>query len=127
MTIPETWTAELELHKDERLRTAVQPVIVYASARAGLSEKVRQNLEEATAEACDEAFKLAGKKQSDPVVKVEVTGFPDRVEIKIEHPGETCLERDRKHVDRVECETRDGRSRTTLVKYAAASSSKHPH
>jgi len=118
-------TTELLVHKDARLLPAIQPVVVYASERTGLSGSDREDLARATADACREAFGLASKEGNpDPVIKLEVSSFQDRVEIAIEHTGDTCLSSERRYVDRVDCETHGGKSRTTLVKYGAASKTK---
>jgi anti-sigma regulatory factor (Ser/Thr protein kinase) len=115
---------ELVLHHDHRLLAAVGAVVEFAGERAGLSVGAQQALSHATAEACEEAFSLAGRNGNpDPVVKVAVSDFPDRVEVAIEHVGESCVNRPRPNVDRVECEAHEGKSRTTLVKYCAASKS----
>jgi hypothetical protein len=115
---------ELVLHNDDRLLAAVDAVVAHAGERAGLSLGARQELSRAAAETCEEAFSLAGRNGNpDPVVKLAVSDFPDRVEVAIEHVGESCVNRQRPNVDRVECEAHEGKSRTTLVKYCAASKS----
>ncbi len=93
---------ELVLHHDHRLLAAVGAVVAYAGERAGLSLGAQQALSHAAAEACEEAFSLAGRNGNpDPVVKVAVSDFPDRVEVAIEHVGEPCANRPRPNVDRV--------------------------
>lgn len=120
----EASTTELVLHNDKRLLAAIQAVVMSASEYASLSEAAREDLTRAADEACEEAFSLAGRNgSSDPVIKVAITGFSDRVEIAVEHAGDSCLKEHRKHIDRVECHVHNGRSRSTLIKYAAASKS----
>jgi hypothetical protein len=115
---------ELVLNHDDRLLAAVDAVVLFAGERAGLPLGARQALSHAAAEACEEAFSLAGRNGNPhPVVKVAVSDFPDRVEIAIEHVGEACVNRQRPNVDRVESDAHEGKSRTTLVKYCAASKS----
>jgi hypothetical protein len=115
---------ELVLHNDERLLAAVGAVVEYAGERAGLPLGARQALSHAATEACEEAFSLAGRNRNpDPALKVVVSDFHDRVEVAIEHAGEPGVNRPRLNVDRVECDAHEGKSRTTLVKYCAASKS----
>lgn len=123
---PESSTTELLLHNDERLLAAIQAVIEHASEQAGLSEAAREDLATATADACGEAFAIAGRNGSaDPVVKLAISGFADRVEIAVEHRGDCSTRKTLRNIDRVDCDTREGMSRTTLVKYAATSKSEH--
>lgn len=122
----EAVTTELLLHNDKRLLAAIPAVIDYAGERASLSQAARDDLQTATSAACSEAFALAGKNgNSDTVVKMFITGFPDRVEIAIEHRGDSTIGNDLKNVDRVESSTHSGISRTTLIKYGAASKFEH--
>lgn len=122
----ETSATELLVHNDDRLISAVQTIVLYASEKASLSETARGDLAGATSDACKEAFSLAKKNGNpDPVIKLVVRSFADRVEIAIEHTGDSCLDSRRNHIDRVDCDVRDGKSRTTLVKYAATSKSGH--
>jgi len=119
-------STEMLLHDDGRLLPAIQPVIIHASAHAGLSEAGVQDLADAAADACKEALSLAGKNgNTDPVVKVTINSFADRVEVAIEHKGESCANHGRRNVDRVDCDVRGGISRTVLVKYSAASKFEH--
>jgi hypothetical protein len=115
---------ELVLHHDHRLLAAVDAVVAHAGERAGLSVGAQQALSHATAEAYEEAFSLAGRNGNpDPVVKLTVSDFPDRVEVAIEHVGDPCANRPRPNVDRVDSHAHEGKSQTTLVKYCAASKS----
>lgn len=115
-------TTELLLHKDERLVAAIGAVVIFAAERASVSGGAAEDLAGAAADACKEAFSLAGRNGSpDPVVKVAITAFPDRVEIALEYKSDSCVSRERKYVDRVDCDVRNGISHATLVKYAATS------
>ena len=119
-------TTELLLHKDQRLVAAIAAVVVFAAERASVPEAAAEDLATAAADACKEAFSLAGRNgNSDPVVKLAITAFPDRVEIALEYKGDSCVSRDRKYVDRVDCDVRNGISRATLVKYSATSKFEH--
>lgn len=122
----ESSTTELLLHNDERLLAAIQAVIEHASEQAGLSEAAREDLASATTDACREAFSIAGRNRGpDPVIKLGITGFADRVEIAVEHRGDCSTRKNLRNIDRVDCHIHEGMSRTTLVKYAATSKSEH--
>lgn len=123
---PESNTTELLLHKDDRLIAAIGAVVIFAAERASVAGGAAEDLAGAAADACKEAFSLAGRNGTpDPVVKVAITSFPDRVEIALEYKGDSCVSRERKNVDRVDCDVRNGISRATLVKYAATSKFEH--
>lgn len=131
---------ELIAHEDERLLSAIEPVVYQASLRCGLSTEAQQGLASASIAACKETFPLLKDSASsgDPVVKVIITDFTDRVEVAIEHGGEAlptagldtfvgdavagsdaglsgALQKTK--VDRVQYETKAGLSRMTLIKY----------
>lgn len=122
----EAVTTELLLHNDRRLLAAIPAVIDYAGDHAGLSQAARDDLGIAASTACSEAFSLAGSNgNADPVIKMFITGFPDRVEIAIEHRGDSSIGNHLKNLDRVESSIHSGISRTTLIKYGAESKSEH--
>jgi hypothetical protein len=122
----EASTTEVLLHNDRRLFGAVQAVIEYASEHAHLSESARGEVENAASEASEEAFRLSSRNgNTDPVVRMVITGFPDRVEIAIEHRGDSPVGQHLKNVDRIDSKVQDGVSRTTLVKFGVASKSEH--
>jgi hypothetical protein len=131
---------ELIVHEDERLLSAIEPVVFQASVRCGLSIEAQQGLAAASIAACKQTFPLL--KDSNPngeaAVKVIVTDFTDRVEVAIEHTGEALPTAgldtfvgdavsgggaglsgalQKTNIDRVQYETKAGVSRMTLVKY----------
>jgi hypothetical protein len=139
MSIDPTRT-ELTLQDDPRLMAGVVAIVSFAAHRCGLSNGAREGLAAAAAEACRETFPLVNNNGSkDAALKVIVSDFADRVEVAIEHSGEslpsagldtfcdaasgagsqTGLSRalQKANVDRVQYETRDGVSRMTLIKY----------
>jgi anti-sigma regulatory factor (Ser/Thr protein kinase) len=131
---------ELTLHDDPRLIAGVAAIVSFAAHRCGLSSGAQAGLAAAAAEACRETFPLVNNNGSkDAALKVIVSDFPDRVEVAIEHSGESLPSAgldtfcdaasgagsqaglsgalQKTNVDRVQYETRDGVSRTTLIKY----------
>jgi hypothetical protein len=131
---------ELTLHDDPRLIAGVAAIVSFAAHRCGLSTGAQAGLAAAAAEACRETFPLVSNNGSkDSSLKVIVSNFPDRVEVAIEHSGESLPSAgldtfcdaasgagslaglsgalQKTNVDRVQYETRDGVSRTTLIKY----------
>jgi hypothetical protein len=131
---------ELIVHEDERLLSAIEPIVFQASLRCGLSTEAQQGLAAASIAACKETFPLLkdSNPRGLPAVKVIVTDFTDRVEVAIEHTGEalptagldtfvgdaiagsdaglsSALQKTK--IDRVQYETKEGRSRMTLIKY----------
>jgi len=131
---------ELTLQDDPRLMAGVVAIVSFAAHRCGLSSGAQEGLAAAAAEACRETFPLVnGNGSKDCSLKVIVSGFPDRVEVSIEHSGESLPSAgldtfcdaassagsqtglsgalQKTNVDRVQYETRDGVSRMTLIKY----------
>jgi hypothetical protein len=129
---------ELTLQDDPRLIAGVAAIVLFAGQRCGLSTDAQERLAAATADACRETFPLVNTNgNADCALKVIVSDFPDRVEVAIEHSGEslpsagldTFVGRgsgsqarlsdalQKSSVDRVQYETRSGVSRTTLIKY----------
>jgi len=131
---------ELIVHEDERLLSAIEPVVYQASLRCGLSTEAQQGLAAASIAACKETFPLLkdSSRAGAAEVKVIITDYTDRVEVAIEHTGEAlptagldtfvgdavagadgglsaALQKTK--VDRVQYETKAGRSRMTLIKY----------
>lgn len=128
---------EVILVDDPRLLAAVGSIVEHVGERVGLPAAEQKALASAAEEACRAAFPLVGN--HDAKLKVIIQDFPDRVEVTLEHGGEpvpavglhtfaaqgaeqagagkasgSAL---MKKVDRVFYETKDGRSRMTLVKY----------
>jgi hypothetical protein len=131
---------ELTLHDDPRLIAGVVAIVSFAAHRCGLSSGAQEGLAAAAAEACRETFPLLnGNGSKDSSLKVIVSDFSDRVEVSIEHSGESLPSAgldtfcdaassagsqtglsgalQKTNVDRVQYETRDGVSRMTLIKY----------
>ena len=134
---------EVTIENDPRLMTGVSAVVSHAGHFAGLSAGAQTALASAVTDACKETFPLLNGRDSS--LKLIVDHFHDRVEVAIEHSGEPlptagldsfCAGAARSgssalsaallstHVDRVKYETRDGRSRTILIKYRAGAVSK---
>lgn len=129
----------MTLHDDPRLIAGVVAIVSHAAERCGLSSKAQEGLASAAVEACRETFPLLNSNGVQAAaLKVIVADFPDRVEVTIEHSGEPlpaagldtfcgggadlspeALSKalQKTNVDRVQYETKEGRSRTTLIKY----------
>lgn len=138
MTIEPTHT-ELSLQNDPRLMAAVGAIVSHSAQRIGLPSDGQEGLAAAVMDACRETFPLLGDHDgTNSALKIIVEDFQDRVEVTIEHAGEALptagldsfcgggsggamagisnsLQDTR--VDRVQYETRDGRSRMKLIKY----------
>jgi len=132
---------ELKVQNDPRLLAAVSAIVSHSAHRAGLPHEAQQKLAEAAVDACRETFPLLGNKNnSDGDLALVIEDFPDRVQVTIEHSGEAnptagldsfvggskegvpagisnSLQDTR--VDRVQYDTKDGRSRMTLIKYCS--------
>jgi hypothetical protein len=129
---------ELTLQDDPRLIAGVAAIVLFAGQRCGLSTAAQEALAAATADACRETFPLVNTNgNSDSALRVIISDFPDRVEVAIEHSGESLPSAgldtfvgsgsgsqarlsdalQKTSVDRVQYETRNGVSRTTLIKY----------
>ncbi|MGD0403254.1 MAG: hypothetical protein ABSB66_08655 [Candidatus Acidiferrales bacterium] len=131
---------EVKLQDDPRLMAGVVAIVSFAAQRCGLSTGAQEGLAAAAAEACRETFPLLHANGSkDSSLKVIVSDFADRVEVSIEHSGESLPSAgldtfcdaassagsqtglsgalQKTNVDRVQYETRDGVSRMTLIKY----------
>jgi hypothetical protein len=79
---------ELLVSRDARLIAAVEAVVAHASGRAGLSAQEQAELRMATEDACDVTFLRATRNGTrNPVLRIVVSDFPDRVEVSIE---ESC-------------------------------------
>jgi len=125
--------SELTLPNDPRLIPAVGAVVVHAAERAGLAQAAQEGFAAASIEACRERFSLIHKTGGANVdLRVSVVDYPDRIEVSIENAGGSAQLGDTKMlhltqqyamVDRVLHETRNGRVRTTLIKYIGAHAS----
>jgi anti-sigma regulatory factor (Ser/Thr protein kinase) len=147
MTTADPSRVEILVPQDERLIAAVEAVVAHASERAGLSAEEQAELTIATEEACRETFQQASRGGAlNPVLRIVVCDFPERVEVSIEEsnrPGapagraasEATSARQPEaisaapqplKVDHLDHETREGGSRTHLVKHhASAKRSSH--
>jgi hypothetical protein len=129
---------ELTLQDDPRLIAGVAAIVLFAGQRCGLSNDAQESLAAATTDACRETFPLVNTNgNSNSSLRVIISDFPDRVEIAIEHSGESLPSAgldtfvgsgsgsqarlsdalQKTSVDRVQYESRAGVSRTTLIKY----------
>jgi hypothetical protein len=128
---------EFTVQDDPRLLAGVLAIVLFAGQRCGLSSEAQDGLAEAAVDACRETFPLANNNgNANPALKVIVSDFPDRVEVAIEHSGESLPSAgldtfcagaaaqaglsaalQKTSVDRVLYETRNGVSRMTLIKY----------
>jgi anti-sigma regulatory factor (Ser/Thr protein kinase) len=136
----ESCRAELTLPKDPRMIGAVAAVIHHAGERAGLTENEQNGLAQAAIHASEQALELAAAKAGEEKkIHVTVEYFKGRVEVTLEHHGaaEPAAGLDgfvaglsegareigdalqNTDVDRVQYETKEGVSRTRLIKYAA--------
>jgi hypothetical protein len=131
---------ELKVHNDPRLLSAVRAIVSHSAHRAGLPREAQQGFAEAAVDAVRDTFPLLGNDSTgDRDLRMVIEDFPDRVQVTIEHSGESkptagldtfvgggskdhaggkisaSLQDTR--VDRVQYDTRDGRSRMTLIKY----------
>jgi hypothetical protein len=128
---------EVVVVDDPRLLAAVDGIVEHVGERVGLPLTELRALAAATDEACRATFPLTGN--HDVKLKVIIQDFPDRIEVTLEHGGgpvaapgfHAYAARAAEQagvgkasgsalmakVDRVLFETRDGRSRMTLVKY----------
>src|ERR1700732_4633959 len=129
---------EFTVQDDPRLLAGVMAIVLFAGQRCGLSSESQDGLAEAAVDACRETFPLANNNgNANPALKVIVSDFPDRVEVAIEHSGESLPSAgldtfagagigsrarlsdalQKTSVDRVQYEARDGVSRMPLIKY----------
>jgi hypothetical protein len=140
MTIDHLHT-ELTVQDDARLMAGVSALISHLAMVAGLAVEAQEGLAAAVVDACRDTFPLVNHEaENGGALQMIVEDFPDRVEVTIEHTGEALpsagldsfcggggegvaggisnsLQDTR--VDRVQYETRDGRSRMTLIKYCS--------
>jgi anti-sigma regulatory factor (Ser/Thr protein kinase) len=134
------------LQNDPRLIAGVAAVVAHVARRAGLSGRAEEDVSTAAAEACREAFLLCNRPGApSSSIQLAIADLSDRVEVTIESSGGALpaagppaplkgaaakagkgigkpLGGDL--VERVERETRDGRTRVTLVKYCDAAKSR---
>jgi hypothetical protein len=111
----------------------VRAVVFHSAQQAGLEERTKEELAEATIEVCREAFAVARNgTRRDVAIKLSVGDAPDRLEISVEYPGDilkglngspiaaACTAKNGASalsgVDQVRCETAGGLSRVTLIR-----------
>ena len=132
---------EFTVQDDPRLLAGALAIVLFAGQRCGLSSEAQDGLAEAAVDACRETFPLANNNGNpNPALKVIVSDFPDRVEVAIEHSGESLPSAgldtfagagigsharlsdalQKTSVDRVQYEARDGIARMTLIKYCGS-------
>ena len=117
-----TGRIECSLDNDPRLLACVESVISHAAKLAGLPEDTQQSLGSAVLEASREMARAAqGANLSGAPTRLVVDEFSDRLEISIDASARAntdglCKQLEEKTVDRVRCESRDGRIRVTLLK-----------
>src|ERR1700690_3179526 len=81
---------EFTVQDDPRLLAGVLAIVLFPGQRCGLSTEAQDDLAEAAVDACRETFLLANNNgNSNPTLKVIVSDFLDRVEVAIEHSGES--------------------------------------
>jgi anti-sigma regulatory factor (Ser/Thr protein kinase) len=125
---------ECILNNDPRLIAGAAALASHVARRAGLSERAQEDLYQAVAEACRQAFQMSGRaRRTGATIHLAVESFPDRVEVAVEYPegkGATAAEAARSHapaaalpVDHIERTKHDGRCRMTIVKYCGVAKS----
>jgi hypothetical protein len=119
---------ECSLNTDSRLLASFGAIMAHAALRAGLPEAARDDVASAAHDAALEMASSGDGAASAATTKLVVDEFPDRLEVTIDSPA--GIESDRiakrfegKLSDRVQCESRDGRVRITLVKPCGAAKS----
>ena len=126
----------LVLDRDPLLALGAGFAVGFCARRGGLSEQASADVKVAAEEAIRDTFELLSDGQQK--LTVEVQGFDDRVEVSLEHQGEALPTAGldtfllggpanaagkvaglslMTRVDRVLYDTKNGTSRTTLVKY----------
>ena len=128
--------AVLHLSCDERLVAGVGGAVTYFAERAGLADRTRESLVTALEAFClDSLPSVEGSQES---IDVAIEDFEDRIEIVVEQqnrpnavtgmrsargesaataPERVALRRLAQAVDRIESDTRNGSTRTMLVKF----------
>ncbi len=84
----ETKRATLRLPADARLVGAVTGTVEHFAQEAGLDERVQKELMSAAEQACLDTFQLVDSPAA--LIDVAVEEFPDRLEIRISHSGDSA-------------------------------------
>ena len=123
---------ECNLDNDPRLLACVETVVAHAAQRAGLPEDAQQLLATAAFGASREMVGSSnGSAPAATPTRLTVDEFSDRLEITIDSstPANTdrfCKQLEATAGDRVQCESRDGRIRVTLLKPCGVAKSSAP-
>ncbi|MGH9776016.1 MAG: hypothetical protein ACRD50_13840 [Candidatus Acidiferrales bacterium] len=113
---------EIRLVGDPRLARGVAHIILHVGQRAGLASAVQREFAEAAESACCEEFHYL--RGPDSTLKVTVEDFADRIEVLLERSGaaaSSAKPNPLAGVDRIMHESRNGNSRTTLIKFLGKS------
>lgn len=123
---------ELKFTGDARFVSGIRAAVEFIAARDGLSDRERKDIGEAweaLARNC-----MANLSANQPLCKVLINDFEDRLEVRLEHPscsqsvssakpsapGESEAQRGQdalRRVDRILYDSRNGTSSVTLVKF----------
>jgi hypothetical protein len=108
---------ECKFHNDPRLFVGVATIVAHAAAHAGLRRQEQEGLAEATIKACEKGL-CRCRLQDDPVVRMGISSFPDRVEVILEFPEDGVRSLNSS------LEKRNGRPGVKLVQYRETEKSK---
>ena len=76
---------ECKFHNDPRLFVGVATIVTHAAAHAGLETKEQEELAEETIQACKKGlWRCGGESQSEPLVQMGISSFPDRIEVNLD-------------------------------------------
>jgi hypothetical protein len=119
---------ECSLNNDSRLLASLEAILAHAAVRAGLPDAIRDDVTSAAQDAAREMATSGDGAGGAATTKLVVDEFPDRLEVTIDSPAGTESDRIAKRFegkvsDRVQCESRDGHVRVTLMKPCGAAKS----
>jgi hypothetical protein len=119
---------ECNLHNDSRLLVSLGVIMSHAARRAGLSDETQEDVAAAAGEAFREMAVPSNGAGTASMTRLVVEEYSDRLEVTIDSPAGGKSDGIRKRLegktgDRVQCESRDGHLRVTLLKPCAAKSS----
>lgn len=110
---------ECKFHDDPRLFVGVATIVTHAAAHAGLGTKEQEELAEQTIQACKKALcRCSAGSQSEPLVQMGISSFPDRIEVNLEFSENDPL------LKSVHLEKRCGRPSGNLVQHRVTEQSK---
>ena len=112
---------ECSLNTDSRLLASFGAIMAHAAMRAGLPDATRDDLASAAHDAARALASSGEGAGSAAGMKLVVDEFSDRLEVTIDSPAGTESDRiakrfEGKASDRIQCESRDGHVRVTLMK-----------